>query len=386
MSKVVFRLSLLVLPLGLAAWAGCSSDNGGGDTPTPDAGPDTYVPPPVTDAGDAGPAVDCESDKGSDGLFAHLSCETLFASMTTKTIAPANEPYKPSREFWSDGAAKKRWAALPTGTKIDTTDPDEWVFPVGTKLWKEFSLEGKRIETRLYWKSADATWLHASYRWTADESEAVKNDNNQLVPVTGKRDYEIPNKGQCDECHIGKKEPVLGFEAVGLGLPGAEGLTLDALQTAGRLDPPLPKTTLAIPDDGTGKAVDALGWMHANCGSCHTQYIGGEAHFSLMFLRLQYAEVSGTATTPDAFDAVKTSVCVDPQTGRLNDAGAAFKRVAPGDVATSLVSFLSAARVPVGQAPGPNNQMPPVVTHVIDDVGHAQLDAWITARTACPAQ
>ena len=66
-------------------------------------------------------------------------------------------------ELWSDGAAKQRWIAIPPGTKIDTSNIDEWVFPNGTKAWKEFRLDGKRIETRLYEKGASGTWRHATF-------------------------------------------------------------------------------------------------------------------------------------------------------------------------------------------------------------------------------
>lgn len=386
MSKLVFRFGLLLFPLGLAGWAGCSSDDGGDPKPDPvEAGPDTYVPEASTDAGDAGDVVDCNDDKKSPGaLFTHLSCETLYSNILTKTVAAGNEPYKPSREFWSDGAVKSRWVSLPAGAKIDATDPDEWIYPVGTKLFKEFVIEGKRIETRLYWKDASA-WKHASYRWNAAETEATKSDSNELVPVAGKRDYEIPNSGQCDECHNGHKEPVLGFEAIGLGLPGAEGVTLAQLATSSRIDPVPATTSLAIPEDATGsKAVDALGWLHANCGACHTRNPTGQAAFSGLFLRLHFAEVSAGAADPSAFDAITTSVCVATTTGRTNDAGAPYKRISGGDTSTSLMSYFSGTRTPVGTAPGPNNQMPPLITHVIDDVGHGQLDTWINALPACP--
>ena len=36
---------------------------------------------------------------------------------------------------------------------------DEWHFPVGTKVWKEFSRDGKRLETRLFWKTEPNGWL-----------------------------------------------------------------------------------------------------------------------------------------------------------------------------------------------------------------------------------
>ena len=43
---------------------------------------------------------------------------------------------------------KRRWISLPPGSAIDASDPDAWAFPVGTRLWKEFSFGGQRVETR----------------------------------------------------------------------------------------------------------------------------------------------------------------------------------------------------------------------------------------------
>ena len=53
----------------------------------------------------------------------------------------------PTEALWSDGAVKRRFIYLPPGTTIDTTNMDEWVFPVGTKFWKEFSVDGRKLRT-----------------------------------------------------------------------------------------------------------------------------------------------------------------------------------------------------------------------------------------------
>src|SRR5688500_4722934 len=55
--------------------------------------------------------------------------------------------FAPQYPLWSDGAAKRRWIRLPAGTSVDAAGAD-WVFPVGTRLWKEFSVAGRRVETR----------------------------------------------------------------------------------------------------------------------------------------------------------------------------------------------------------------------------------------------
>ena len=64
----------------------------------------------------------------------------------------ARSPYTPSTPLWSDGAQKQRWIELPPNTQIDISNPNEWTFPVGTKLFKEFRVNGKRVETRMFQK------------------------------------------------------------------------------------------------------------------------------------------------------------------------------------------------------------------------------------------
>ena len=57
--------------------------------------------------------------------------------------------FTPQFELWSDQADKSRWVYVPECDAIDTSDMDDWSLPVGTRLWKEFVVDGKRVETRL---------------------------------------------------------------------------------------------------------------------------------------------------------------------------------------------------------------------------------------------
>jgi predicted neuraminidase len=57
--------------------------------------------------------------------------------------------YRPKYELWSDGSTKQRFIYLPPNTQIDTTNPDRWAFPQGTRLYKTFSIDGLRLETRV---------------------------------------------------------------------------------------------------------------------------------------------------------------------------------------------------------------------------------------------
>ena len=82
-------------------------------------------------------------------LPARLSETGLYDGERPIALARGVRAYVPAHELWSDGAQKLRWIRLPAGTRIDSADMDSWDFPVGTRLWKEFSRDGRPIETRL---------------------------------------------------------------------------------------------------------------------------------------------------------------------------------------------------------------------------------------------
>lgn len=366
-----------LLPLLLAAaWAGCSSE-APADPGADDAGlPDTAVPPApedaaIDDAGRADAAVDCARDVGDDGVPSHLECTGLFVDIVKKTVAASAAPYEPAFPFWSDGAEKSRWLHLPDGATIDATDPDEWVFPVGTKAWKEFRLAGKRVETRYFVKQTPTTWLHATYRWSDDERSARRITGSEKVPF-GDAGYEIVANDTCDQCHFGKVDRLLGVDAVELGLPGASGLTLDALTRANRIAPALPQTALTLPDDATGKSAEAMGRLHANCGlSCHSASPSAAAAFVSMRLRLKYGELTGGAPDPTATELYTTTVGVPATARTIPDAGTTY-RIAPGDPATSAIAYLMGQR-------GSGAQMPPIGSHVVDSESVGHVGAWISA-------
>jgi mono/diheme cytochrome c family protein len=147
-------------------------------------------------------------------------------------------PFAPQYPLWTDGATKRRWIWLPPGTQIDASDPDAWVFPAGTRLWKEFAFDGRAVETRLAERLGDGTWRYAAYVWTADGEDAIVALRGATVG-----DHEVPSAGDCLLCHDTSRAPVLGFSAVQLGV--------------------------ARIDARTPTEAAALGYLHANCGHCH---------------------------------------------------------------------------------------------------------------------
>lgn len=326
----------------------------------------------------------CDVDRADDGMWRHLRCAGLYADFAGKRVAPELRAYKPALELWADGAQKQRYIYLPPGTKIDTSNIDEWTFPNGTKLWKEFRLDGKRIETRLYEKGMDGTWRHASFRWKDDESDAIRNDDGEKIPRggAGVPPYEIPSANECNSCHQGRKDRVLGFEAVSLGLTGADGLTLGVLVSEGLLSNPPSSATVSFPEDTTGKAAAALGWLHVSCGPCHNRSSAATGEKSRVYTlapaSMLLGAEGGTATV-DMLDSY-TSTVGKPTTVEIPDGGGAtFFLIKAGDPTTSRVSYLSGRRVSATGSPNEKEQMPPIVTRLVDATGHAALDSWISA-------
>jgi mono/diheme cytochrome c family protein len=367
---------------GGAAYLGCSSDDSVA-LPVFDGGQDGATT--LTDAGDAGdgatPYVDggpCP-DPGGDAPN-DLRCTGLYSDFAAKTVDSNNKAYTPGVVLWSDGAQKSRWLYLPPGTKIDTSDMDQWSFPVGTKVWKEFAFSGQKIETRFYEKIDVATidggpgqWAWASYQWSADQTTAIRADNG--ANDAGPNNYSIPAHGDCGSCHIGGiRDRLLGVEALALGLASSSGQNLAALQSAGLLTVNPPSTTLTIPDDGL-QSPAALGYLHMNCGvSCHNQNPNALCTGSGLWMRL-----SATAAFADAgagsvalTDTYMTAVNHPPTIFPLLFADAGWNRITPGDALHSEIPAVDSVR-------GGPDQMPPLATHVVDEAGVAAVSNWINA-------
>ena len=263
--------------------------------------------------------------------------------------------FRPQFELWSDGARKRRFIALPEGGRIDTSDMDNWGFPVGTRLWKEFAVDGVPVETRLLQKIGPGheDWLSQAYLWRADGSDA------QAIPG-GKTDalgtgHDVPSAGECLACHGGRKSFVLGFSAVQLSYDAEPGL-LDLNElVAQRLVTRAPDAPFVVPGDDTARS--ALGYLHANCAHCHNQDRPSAAasrcynpENSLDFW-LKTGELGSVAATATY------------RSGR----GAAFEPGAPDDSrAIELMSQRGFLR-----------QMPPLGTERVDERGLGAVRDWI---------
>ena len=303
-----------------------------------------------------------------------LECTGLYTDISTKQLAPRVREYAPAVQLWSDGADKRRWIALPEGTQIDASNPNEWKFPVGTKLWKEFSVAGKRVETRLWEKTLEDFWIPTTYAWNKDESAATLTKGGDIDGPAGP--YHIPLRDECEDCHRGRSDRILGFEQVSLGLSGATGVTLAQLVDEKLISPAPARTALEVGDDGTGLAQEPLKWLHANCGTtCHNGNSNAKAYGAKMRLRLDPDLLDGRSAAQ--FDSLLTTV----NTTVNAPAWHGQTRVVPGNPEQSLLVTLISNR---GTNNPANNQMPPIASRVVDRVAVEKVVQWIRSMPAPP--
>jgi len=426
----VVRLGVGALVLGLAVYVAACGEDDPAVQPSPDGGAADNGAPPLDsdkplDDGGADTAkvcldtpVDCSATAADGGVDAggsepvglagsvpvQLRCTGLYSCWSDKTIAATtHREYAPAFQLWSDGAEKKRWVVLPPGSTIDTGEAssttvdtdggtvDEWVFPVGTMVYKEFKLGGKRVETRRIWKASATEWVYSVWRWSDDESSATLMNAGQVLPNAAKAGamYEIPSNTSCANCHDGHRDKFLSLDAWGLAAPGATGVTLAQLKAAGTLPKWTGPTSFAVPQDSTGKLDKAIGFYYNNCSFCHKPGRPGGASGLHLHLPVAAALPTGGAAgggLPDGGAGLvhtetplyKTAVDV----AHTNAVGGLFplgtwKRVTKGNAALSVLPGRDGIRDPdggIGQG-----QMPNVLSRVFDPTGVDQTKEWINA-------
>jgi hypothetical protein len=292
------------------------------------------------------------------GLFARVDGEEL-------ELWSDVEPYVPRFPLFSDGAEKSRWVKLPAGSVIDQSDPDHWSFPVGARFWKEFAIDGRRIETRMIERfgPSEDDFAYAAYAWRADGSDAeLVSTRAGMVNALGSG-HDIPTEDQCRDCHGYLKERVLGFSAIQLNHTGP-GVTLQRLADDSRL---LPGDVPAPVVPGDTVTVAALGYLHANCSHCHNS--SGVTQFTHpLDLRLSTKDSDVEST-----GAYRTAV---GQPVELSGLPASYAlRIQPGAPDKSALVYRMSTR-------GNLLQMPPLGATLVDSEGRDLIVAWVNSLAA----
>jgi hypothetical protein len=330
--------------------AGAEAD--GGPTPEPDAGAD---------------------DGGADDASAHLadggetypvllSQTGLYRDIENDVTASDVRFFQPRFALWSDGADKRRWLRLPPTARVDTSDMDGWIFPVGTKAWKEFRAQGVRIETRMLHKVSSDRWTMISYRWLPDQSdaEALPEGASDALGTN----HDIPSEDLCVRCHGNTPDALLGFSAIQLSHDlGGENLT--RLARAQLLSDP-PASDFRIP--GGVEAEQALGYLHANCGHCHLP--GSPAYLQI----LRRPPMTGGPILwerTDALESAESAWGYASTVGKANAVLPDLHIIEPGRPEASELF------IRISQRGRGSLQMPPIGTELVDEKGLATIRDWI---------
>jgi uncharacterized repeat protein (TIGR03806 family) len=304
------------------------------------------------------------------GVPTQLSDSGCVSSSNPAQPASGLIPYAPNADFWSDGAAKERWIALPDGQSISVGADGDWEFPNGSVLVKNFLLDNRLIETRLFMRHPDGVWAGYSYEWNAQGNDATLVRGGKQVRI-GEQTWIYPSESQCMQCHTQAAGGSLGLEtrqlAFNINYPqtGRDAHQLVTLNAINALASPIedPTSEKPYPDPkGTTATLSerARAYLHTNCSQCHRP--GGPTTSNM---DLRYATA-----------LADTNACGSAPT--LGDLGIADARlIAPGASSRSVLPARMNLR-------GAAEAMPPVgLGAVVDTEGLALIREWIDSLASC---
>jgi uncharacterized repeat protein (TIGR03806 family) len=306
-----------------------------------------------------------------------LSQTGAFKDTRALAASEAMLPYDLNVPFWSDGASKQRWMALPPGKKIRFSASNEWSFPTGTVFVKHFELSSaaktgptRRLETRLLVVNPTGGVHGVTYKWRSDNSDAELLETNVMEELSvhtaaGVRaqNWFYPGRIDCLTCHTPLNGGVLGVNTRQLNrdFAYASGTKSNQLVHWTRLglfenppataNPDLSYAKLVAPGNRRAPIEErARSWLDANCSHCHRPG-GTVANFDARY------------TTPLAEQKLLDGPV-------LIDQGIDNARViAPNDIWRSILLMRVNSREAI--------KMPPLAHEVVDDEGAALLREWI---------
>ena len=310
-----------------------------------------------------------------------LSETGLYAGGGTRVVDTRNRAFAPQYPLWSDGAGKRRWVQLPADATIDVSNIDRWDFPIGTRFWKEFAFDGRKVETRMLWRVSAERWVFATYAWNEAQTDAALAPEAGIPGVAevapGKR-HSIPGIADCRSCHDSARTEILGFDALNLSddrdpnAPHGEPLTRDmitlkTLTNEGLIYPKRPELIDTPPriNASSPEQRAALGYLSTNCGSCHNR----ESSIASLGLILKHTVTDTSECTPAlATTSGKRGHWVVPEAQEES------RLINPGHPESSAIIRRVKSRRPL-------SQMPPVGSVVVDKRGLDLLTSWVSTMT-----
>ena len=244
-----------------------------------------------------------------------LSQTGAFTDLANLSPAPGLIPYNVNAPLWTDGAAKKRWVAIPNNGSYDTPgeqvifSPDsEWSFPEGTVFIKHFEMPLdennpaiiKRLETRFLVRGKNNKVYGVTYMWNAAGTDAELLTGSESKPYTishadgtqSNRIWTFPDRGQCINCHNDHAGGVLGVKTHQLNgniTYPSTGISDNQLRTWNHLgifstalneaDIPAYLRSDYIANASASAENRVRAYLDANCAHCHRPGSGINASF-----------------------------------------------------------------------------------------------------------
>jgi uncharacterized repeat protein (TIGR03806 family) len=319
-----------------------------------------------------------------NGVFPPLLSQT-GAFRDTRNLIPSESliPYDVIVPFWSDGANKSRWIAVPK-EKIAFAATGEWKFPRGTVFVKNFELSTdetdpgvkRRLETRFLVCDSAGGVYGVTYKWRADNSDAdlLSTSLMETIPIktaTGERTqtWYYPSREDCKTCHTANAGGVLGVKTRQMNRDftypsGVRDNELRAWNHAGLFssrfrESDLPTfAKLAQGGDPTRSLEDrARSYLDVNCAQCHRPE-GTVAYFDARY------------DTPLAKqELIEGPVLLDQGIDRP-------RVVVPNDIWRSIL-FMRVNSVDTFE-------MPPLAHETVDKESVALLRQWIQSMPGQP--
>lgn len=284
-------------------------------------------------------------------------------------------PYTINAPFWSDGIDKSRWLALEDNSQISIEANGDWTFPNNSVLVKNFTLNNKRIETRLLVRHADGNWGGYSYEWNDQETDASLVLNGKTTNKEGQV-YIFPSSSECFICHTTIAGNTLGPETRQLNRDftypstGISANQLATFDSIGMFDAPLSAQPnnlerLTDPSDNSASVSDrARAYLYTNCAQCHQQ--GGTTNVNIDF-------------HIERLDNEMNICEVNP----IHAIGGANYIMSPGNASdSSLVLRMNCRDGDINCNLA--DQMPPLGSVLVDTDGVNIVSNWVNSLSNCP--
>jgi|GEM_PF-1800736 len=323
-----------------------------------------------------------------------------FADVENLVVKESFLPYELIDPFWSDGALKKRWMAIPNDGNPDTADEQInysengiWEFPVGSVMIKHFDYPidennpavTQKVETRFSIKNSNENWTFLSYKWNAAQTEATLIDmstgDTQDVQVatqdggTKTISWQYPSTSDCLSCHNEVSKGTLGprtrnlnsdFDYTDVG--GVLGNQLVTLSELGFIEETITDgdtqnflTHASIDNINASVNDKARSYLDLNCAYCHRSDNNLRADFDL---RLAKSLIETNLLTASIVEPVE-EMSADQQI------------IFVGNPSKSQIYHRANSTTP-------GVMMPWLAKGQVDEAGVALLEEWITNLSIPP--